>query len=212
MLTEPEHRIKIIITDDHRLFRSGVRTSLTKKNDIDIIGEAEHGLDLLNKLIYLQPDIIILGISMPVMNGVETLPILKKRYPGIKVIILTMHNDPAMICRMIELGANAYLTKESGSEKIYEAILACHKNWFFINDTVRYALTGTTPEYTGGYSDKEIQLLKSLQGGKTINNIGDEVDLSPRTVSAIIDRLKTRTGSKSIEALIEFAVENKIID
>lgn len=216
MLTEPEQRIKIIITDDHRLFRTGVRNGLANKRGIEIIGEAENGQDLLQKLEYLKPDIIILNIQMPVMDGLTTLPILKKRYPAIKVIILSMHSDPSVICRMIELGANTYLTKDAGSDEIYETILVCHKNWFFINHTVRNAIINKKIERQTGsahtFTEKEIRILKLLYKGEKTKEIGVEVDLSYRTVEAIIDKLKTKTGCKSIEALIEFAVKNKIIE
>jgi DNA-binding NarL/FixJ family response regulator len=140
MPTEPDQKIKVIVTDDMSLFRTGVINSLAKKDDITIIGEAVNGQDLFQKLEYLQPDIIILNIQMPVLDGLDTLPILKKKYPAIKVIILSFLNQPEIICHMVKLGANAYVTKESGSEEIYEAILGCHKNWFFINDTVRNAM------------------------------------------------------------------------
>jgi DNA-binding NarL/FixJ family response regulator len=134
-----DQAIKIIITDDHSLFRSGVIKCLAGKPGIEIIGEAENGLHLLKLLEHVQPDIILMGITMPVMNGEKAMPIVRKKYPALKVIILTMHNDYNMICRMVELGANAYLTKETGAEEIYNAILACHKNWFYINHTVRRA-------------------------------------------------------------------------
>lgn len=213
LVTDPP--IKIIVTDDHSLFRTGVINSLKKKPDIVVIAEAVHGKDLLEKLEYLQPDIILLNIMMPVMDGYTTLPILKKRFPGIKVIILSMHSDPSVICRMIELGANAYLTKEAGSEKIYETIFACHKDWFFINETIAEAFAKYLEERPANqpyrFTDKELAILKLIQQGKTFVDIGKTVDLSPRTVAAIVDKLKTRTGCKSTRSLLHFAINEKII-
>src|SRR5919202_3701002 len=116
------HIIKVIITDDHALFRTGVKTSLANRKDIQMIGEAENGMQLLNLLKHIKPDIILLDIQMPIMDGLTTLPEVKKLYPDIKVIMLSMHNDPSMITKMMEIGANSYLTKDSDSEKIYEAI------------------------------------------------------------------------------------------
>lgn len=208
--------IKIIIADDQSLFRKGVRNVLASRNDIIIIGEAENGQDLLQILEYLQPDIIILNINMPVLNGVETLPILKKEYPAIKIIILSFVNDPGIIRHMMEQGASAYLTKDAGSEEINEAILACHKNWFYINETVRNALTymvvGIPEKPPLTYTSKELKILKFLQNRKSTNEIGVEVELTQRTVEALIDRLKAKTATKSVEALIEFAINNKIIE
>jgi DNA-binding NarL/FixJ family response regulator len=118
-------KIRIIITDDHSLYRSGVRTALAKYNDIQFLAEADHGQDLLDKLEYLRPEIVITGINMPVMDGTKLVPILKERYPGIKIIVISMMDDSSMIKKMISLGANAYLTKTVSEESIYAAIIAC---------------------------------------------------------------------------------------
>jgi DNA-binding NarL/FixJ family response regulator len=168
-------KIRVMITDDHRIFRDGVKRTLAKRTGIEWVGEAIHGQDLLEKLDYLKPDIILLGITMPVMDGLSTLPTLKKKYPAIKVIMLTMHNDPSIICRTIELGANAYLTKESSDNEIYEAILACHQNWFYVNKTVSRALAERQfekpPVSPISFTEKEWQILKLLARQKSIEEI-----------------------------------------
>lgn len=125
------HIIKVIITDDHALFRTGVKTSLVGRKDIQMVAEAENGMQLLNLLKHIKPDVILLDIQMPIMDGLTTLPEIKKLYPDVKVIMLSMHNDPSMITKMIEIGANSYLTKDSDSEKIYEAIKTCYHQEFF---------------------------------------------------------------------------------
>ena len=122
------HVIKVAIADDHTLFRSGVKASLTAYKDIHMVAEAENGMQMLNLLKHIQPDVVLLDISMPIMDGLATLPEIKKLYPGVKVIMLSMHNDHSMISRMMEIGANSYLTKESGAEKIYEAIKQVYEN------------------------------------------------------------------------------------
>lgn len=136
-----EQKIKIIITEDMAIFRKGIRNFLETKNDIDIIAEAIHGKDLLDKLETLSPDIILLNIQMPVMDGVTTLPFLKNRFPHIKIIILSFLNDKSIIKKTIKLGANAYVTKESGGEAIYQAISALKENWFYMNNVVMDAFT-----------------------------------------------------------------------
>ncbi len=140
-MNQVTNQIKVLITDDHSLFRIALKNALAKRPEIKIVGEAVNGQDLLNQLKAVQTDIIFLGIAMPVMDGLTVLPILRKQYPGVKVIMLTMHNDPGVICRAIELGANAYLTKDVDSESIYKAIDSCCRNWFYINDTVRNAIS-----------------------------------------------------------------------
>src|ERR1043165_2951288 len=134
------HVIKVAIADDHTLFRSGVKASLTAHKDIHVVAEAENGMQMLNLLKHIQPDVVLLDISMPIMDGLATLPEIKKLYPGVKVIMLSMHNDHSMISRMMEIGANSYLTKESGSEMIYEAVKAVYEQDFFFNELTNKAL------------------------------------------------------------------------
>ncbi|MBK7561218.1 MAG: response regulator transcription factor [Chitinophagaceae bacterium] len=213
VLAKQEPKIKIIITEDMAIFRQGLINALAKKNDLDIIGEAVNGQDLLDKLEYLHPDIILLNIQMPVLDGLSTLPILKEKYPAIKVIMLSYLNDYSVIRRMMELGANSYVTKESGGEEVYKAILICHRDEYFFNETVMDALLNKkkerlpNPDYT--YSPNDLIILKLLQKGKTIEEIAPEVGLMLKTIEAIIDRLKINTGSQTVEALMEFAVKIK---
>src|SRR5215203_332357 len=122
--------IRVAIADDHALFRAGVKTSLSSRKDIQMVAEAENGMQLLNLLKHIQPDVVLLDIQMPIMDGLTTLPEIKRLYPEVKVIMLSMHNDHSVITRMMEIGANSYLTKESGAEKIYEAIKQVYENEF----------------------------------------------------------------------------------
>jgi DNA-binding NarL/FixJ family response regulator len=206
-----EEKIKLIVTDDHRIFRDGVRKGLAKYTDIDIIAEAEHGLDLLEKLEYHKPDVIILGINMPVMNGLETLPLLKQKYPVIKIIMLTMYDDASMICKTIELGANAYLTKTTSCEEIYKAILVCRKNWLYISELLINAMQQASPKYLKdgkpGFSKREFNIIELLIEGKTVNEIATEIELSERNVEAIITRLIKEAEVQSPKELMNYAKE-----
>lgn len=124
-------KIRILITDDHAVFRTGVKTSLSQYSDIEVIGEAENGLQLIKLVKFLQPDVILLDIQMPIMDGITSLPEVKKILPNAKVIMLTMIDDISMISKLMEIGANSYLIKNSDSETIYEAIKTVHTKEFF---------------------------------------------------------------------------------
>ncbi len=128
---DTEGVIKVAIADDHALFRAGVRTALAAKRDVELIAEADNGMQLLNLLRHIEPDIILLDIQMPIMDGIQTLPEIRKLRPEAKVIILSMHNDHSMISKLMEIGANSYLTKNSDSETIYQAIKTCFEQEFF---------------------------------------------------------------------------------
>ena len=209
--------VKVIICDDHALFRSGVKTALGHKKDVEIIAEAEHGKQLLNMLQAFQPDVILLDITMPILSGIETLPELKKNYPNIKVIMLTMHNDHSMIAKLMEMGANSYLTKDSDSETIYEAIKSCYENeYYFTNMALIDGLKNRRTTESGlnidaQLNDKEVTILKLMCEEKSTKEIADIVDLSPRTVEAIRDKLRAKTGAKSMAGLVLFAVKNGIV-
>ena len=213
--------IKVAIADDHALFRTGVKTSLSSRKDVEVIAEAENGMQLLNLLKHIKPDVILLDIQMPIMDGLATLPEVKKLYPDVKVIMLSMHNDHSVISKMMEIGANSYLTKDSDSEVIYQAIKTCFEQEFFFNDLTNKALlnglrmkkvTDAQPDADIQLSYKEKTVLKLMCEEKSTREIASAVDLSPRTVEAIRDKLKTKTGSKSLAGLIMYAVKAGIVE
>lgn len=199
--------IKVIITDDHALYRQGVAKYLSKNSDIEIIGEAGNGQELLDLLEQLKPDIVIMGIMMPVMNGAEAMPIIRARYPSLRVIILSMHSDSSVIQKMMELGANSYLTKEAGSDKIYAAVKNCFENEFYFNSTVLDALKIELRKSRnpGELTEREAEILGYLKEDLPIKTIAEKIDLSPRTVQAIIDNLKKKAGVKSMAGLMNLA-------
>lgn len=131
---------KIIVTDDHSMFRKGLISALSKYQDIEVIGEAENGKDLLDKLEYLSPDVILLDIQMPIMDGITSLQIIKQKFPKIKVIIFSFLTDPKVIKRCMELGASSYITAEKGIDFIYKTIFECLRNEIYYNELVISAL------------------------------------------------------------------------
>jgi DNA-binding NarL/FixJ family response regulator len=217
---EPNHVIKVIIADDHTLFRAGVKTALSVKKDIELIGEADNGMQLLNLLKHMEPDVILLDIQMPIMDGIATLPEIRKLYPTVKVIILSMHNDHSMISKLMEIGANSYLTKNSDSENIYNAIKTCYEQEFYFNELTNKALlsglrtrrTEAAAPVEASLTEKETAILKMMCEEKTTKEIADLVEISPRTVEAIRDKLKTKTGARSMAGLVMYAVKNGIIE
>ena len=215
--------IKVIIADDHVLYRAGVKTALSAKKDVKVIAEADNGMHLLNMLKMIQPDVILLDIQMPIMDGITALPEIKKLYPNVKVIMLTMMDDHSMITKLMEIGANSYLTKTSDSEIIYEAIKTCFEQEYYFNSLTNKALlTNLTQrndalpqkmaQQEAQLNEKEILILRLMCEEKSTKEIADIVDLSPRTVEAIRDKLKVKTGARSTAGLIMYAVKHNILD
>jgi len=216
---DPSKPIKVAIADDHALFRAGVKTALAARKDIEMIAEADNGMQLLNLLKHIEPDVILLDIQMPIMDGITTLPEIRKLYPDVKVIILSMHNDHSMISKLMEVGANSYLTKNSDSETIYQAIKTCFEQEFYFNELTNKALLSGLRHKKVDHmqedvqlSEKELRVLKLMCEEKTTKEIADIVEISPRTVEAIRDKLKTKTGAKSMAGLVMYAVKNNILD
>lgn len=214
--------LRVIIADDHVLYRAGVKTALSAKKDIKIIAEADNGMHLLNLLKNIEADVILLDIQMPIMDGITALPEIKKNWPHIKVIMLTMLDDHSMITRLMELGANSYLSKTSDSEIIYEAIKTVYEQEYYFNSLTNKALLVNLKQKNVAMpqkmahedvklSDKEITILKLMCDEKSTKEIAEAVDLSPRTVEAMRDKLKVKTGAKNTAGLIMYAVKHKLI-
>ena len=169
------------------------------------------------------PTIILVDIQMPIMDGITALPEIKKNWPDIKVIMLTMLEDHSMITKLMELGANSYLSKTSDIEMIYDAIKTCFEHNYYFNPLTNNALLTNLKNRTNNVTqqnmampeanlnDKEILILKLMCEEKSTKEIADIVELSPRTVEAIRDKLKVKTGAKSTAGLIMYAVKNNIM-
>ena len=223
MKDESSDPIKVIIADDHVLYRAGVKTALSQKKDIKIIAEADNGMHLINLLKTTSADVILLDIQMPVMDGIAALPEIRKVCPNVKVIMLTMMDDHSMITKLMELGANSYLSKTSDSEVIYEAIKTCFSDEYYFNSLTNNALLTNLKQRNvqmpqqllppeAQLNEKETTILRLMCDEKSTKEIADIVELSPRTVEALRDKLKVKTGTKTTAGLILYAVKNKLIE
>ena len=213
--------IKVAIADDHKIFRDGIKMALSGKEYIKIIWEAEDGKDLIHKIKIKMPNVLLMDIRMPEMDGVNAISLLRKEYEELKIIVLTMYDDQEMISKMMEMGANAYLTKTTDPEEIYNAILTCMNDDFYFNDLVNKAVLlklqtkKSTRQYYPSpvkFSEKEVKILKLIAEDKTTEEISKEVFLSPRTIETIRQNMKTKVGAKTIAGLVMYAMKNKILD
>ncbi len=165
-------------------------------------------------------DVVLLDVEMPYMDGLSTLPEIKKLYPEIKVIMMSMHNDHSVISKLMEVGANSCLIKDIGLEIVYKAIRGVYDDGFYFNDILSKALLNdlrtkrsavpVKPEDVD-LTEKEITVLRLMCEEKSTKEIADIVELSPRTVEAIRDKLKTKTGTKSMAGLVMFAVKRGLV-
>ena len=215
--------IKIAIADDHKIFRDGIKMALAGKDDLKMLWEAEDGKDLMHKVAIKKPDVLLMDIRMPEIDGINAIEMLRKEYEDIKIIVLTMYDDQQMISKMMEMGANAYLTKTTDPEEIYEAILTCMNDDFYFNSLVNNAVMGkliqkkNVRQHYGNivpvnFNEKEIKILQLLAQDKTTDEISKIIFLSPRTIETIRQNMKTKVGAKTIAGLIMYGMRNKLID
>lgn len=215
-----KNTVKVLITDDHALFRAGVKASLAHYSDLEFIGEAENGMEMLHLVKTLKPDVILLDIQMPIMDGIAALPEVRKILPKARIIMLTMNDDVTMISRLMEIGANSYLLKNSDSQTIYEAIKTVFNNEFYFNEYTNKAMLNglrsrrnqqTIVVDNAELTDKEMYVLKLMCDEKSTREIAELADISPRTVEAIRDRLKLKTGARSTAGLVLYAVKHGLV-
>lgn len=214
-------QIKLAIADDHKIFRDGIRMALKDKEYLKIIWEAEDGKDLMHKLKIKLPDVILMDIRMPEIDGINAISMIRKEYEGLKIIVLTMYDDQEMITRMMEMGANAYLTKTTDPEEIYQAILTCMNDDFYFNELVNKAVLlklqhkKTVRQFYPNpvkFSEKELKILKLISEDKTTEEISKEVFLSPRTIETIRQNMKQKVGVKTIAGLVVYGLRNKLLE
>ena len=216
-------QIKIAIADDHKIFRDGIKMALSDKENLKILWEAEDGKDMMHKISIKMPDVLLMDIRMPEIDGINAIQILRKEYEAVKIIVLTMYDDHQMITKMMEMGANAYLTKTTDPEEIYEAILTCMNEDYYFNDLVNAAVMGKLMQKKSvrqiygdslpvTFSEKEIKILQLLSEDKTTEEISKVIFLSPRTIETIRQNMKSKVNAKTIGGLIMYAMRNKLIE
>lgn len=212
--------IKIALVDDEVLFRKGIAFLLQREDNIEIIFEASNGEDLVNKLLEneIKPDIIIMDLKMPVLNGVESTKIIRKSFPEIKIIALTSYDSKSFIANMIQIGAVAYLIKNTTPKDLIKTINEVNKKGFYYNESVLKTIQETIVSSknskgnleTSFLSPREIEILQLICQQKTTSEIAEHLFLSPRTVEGHRNNLLLKTESRNIAGLVVYAIQNEI--
>jgi DNA-binding NarL/FixJ family response regulator len=188
---------------------------------LKLLWEAEDGKEMLHKLTIKKPDILLMDIRMPELDGINALQVIKQEHHEVKIVVLSMYDDEQMVTKMMEMGANAYLTKTTDPNEIYEAILTCMNEDFYFNDLVNQAVLlklnhkRTIKNFYPNsvkFSEKELQILKLLTEDKTTEEISKEVFLSPRTIETIRQNMKNKVGAKTIAGLIVYGMRNRLVE
>jgi two-component system response regulator NreC len=206
--------IRIILADDHRIVRQGLRILLEAEPDMEVIGEADNGRKVLKQAQELIPDVIIMDLSMPELNGIEATRQILSGAPEVKVVALSMHSDSLFVLNMIKAGASGYLLKDCALEELVKAIrtVVSHKTYLSpgVSDIViRDFVTGWQTTNSSAFSvlsAREREVLQLMAEGKTTNQIADGLCVSVKTVEAHRKQVMTKLGIHSVAELTKYAI------
>lgn len=205
-----EERIRILIADDHALVREGTRRILEAEPDIEVVGEAADGAEAIALAEELAPDVVVIDIGMPVINGVEATRVIKERLPEVGVLVLTVHDDDPYVYAILEAGAAGYLLKDVHGAEVIEAVRSVRAGEAVLHPAIarkvlrRFSAAGSSQANYAPLTAREVEVLRLAARGLSNKQIGTELGLSARTVQVHLGRIfhKLRVASRT-EAVIE---------
>ena len=213
--------IRVLLVDDHPLVLDGINACLSSEPGIEVVGQANNGLEALELAEALTPDVVLMDVSMPVMNGLEATKELKIRFPGCRVLILSMHENREYILQLIQSGAAGYVLKDVSSSELIKAINVVHQGGTYFSSGASETLvnqfesgrrhTNTANEIPPCLTKREETVLKLLAEGGSNKDIARELDISVRTVETHRQNIKQKLHIQTAAGLAKYAIENNII-
>lgn len=213
--------INLAIADDHKIFREGLKATLEDYSDLNILFEAGNGIELVKQLAFKNPDVVLMDIKMPEMDGMQATTYIHENFNNVKVLALSMFNEDKYILDMMKCGACGYLLKNAEPQEIVDAIFTVYKKGYYFNEhlsvTLVKQLVGKSALNLKGkdeteLNEREIEVLKLICQEKMNAEIADKLFLSVRTVEGYRTKLFEKTGSKNIVGLVIYAIKKGIID
>ena len=213
-------KIKVLLADDHTIVRKGIRSLLDDEPNIEVVGEAEDGHETLEKVDSRNPDIVLMDSTMPVLNGLEATRQIKKRFPSVKVLVLTMHTNEAYIFQFLQAGASGYLVKQTAPQELLMAIQAVHRGESFLSPVISQTVikeyirhvkeTGVEDNYEK-LTDREREILQLITEGFSNREIADKLVISLKTVNVHRTNLMNKLNIHSVTELTKYAIRRGII-
>ena len=211
--------IKVLIADDHKVFREGVASLLNDIPDIEVVGQAADGREVLEKISRTSPDVILMDIAMGETGGIETTRLVKQKNPGIKVLVLSMHSESLYIIKMLEAGASGYLLKDAGSAEMVTAIRAVEAGDTYYSRQVSDVLIehftrGARPKSSREkvpLTRRELEILQLIAEEYSNAEIAEKLFISIRTVDTHRRNLLEKLGLKNTAGLVKYAIKLGLI-
>ncbi len=216
-----KRKLKIYIADDHTLFRKAMVNLLQTFEGVSVVKDAENGKELISLIKAEQPDVAIIDLQMPVMDGTEACEKILEHYPEVKIIVLTMHDSDKYVLHMIEMGVHAFLLKNTEPDELEKAIHSIMEKDFYHNDLVAAALrkgmrekkSGERPSFrTHDLTERETEVLTLICQELTIKEIGDRLSISESTARNHRVNIMDKIGVKNAVGLVKFAYEIGLIE
>jgi DNA-binding NarL/FixJ family response regulator len=207
---------KVIICDDHAIVTDGLRSLIESESNWQVITSVSNGRELLVVLRLVRPDIILLDVDMPVLNGFETLKLLKEQYQDIKVIMITMHNEKALAKKFLALGAHGYLPKNADRESLFEALNKVYRgessfDYEYEQKETQNVITQTESIHVSQLTDREIEILKMIASGYSNKEIASMLNISHRTVDTHRTNLMKKIEVSNVVGLVRYAFKNGLV-
>lgn len=204
--------IRIAIAEDHEIVRNGIVRLLNEVANFEIVGEFEQGQALIDALEAMKPDVLILDVDMPVLDGIEVLKRIRSDYPSIKTVMLTMHETPEFIAKLVALGTNGYLPKNSGFDELVLAINTVFETGRYFNERVAKALFENLTKIVppSDLTDREKDIIRLVCDGKTNREIAETLNLSFRTIEVHRKNINRKINTTNVQGVIKYAVEHGI--
>lgn len=209
--------IRVLIADDHTVVRSGTKRLLEETEDIGVVAEASDGREAISEYKRVRPDVVILDISMPVMDGIDTCKHLKALYPDAKILILTVHPEDQYAVRLLYAGALGYITKRASAAELQEAVRQVAQNKVFLTSDSKDPILSQLLHFGGNsnpleiLSSRELQVFSLLAHGKKLREIAFDLNLSIKTIDTYRSRVLHKFGLKRTVELVAFALRNDFI-
>ncbi len=212
---------KIIIVDDHDIFRDGIKSLLIMENLADVIAEASNGKIFVDLLESYKPDLVLMDIDMPVMNGVEATKKAIEKFPDLNILVLTMFGDEKYYYQMIEAGAKGFLLKSSNKSELEKAIFEVYSGRsYFSNELLRQIIVkigSHKPTRSNGkifitFTERETEIIQLICKGLSTIEIGQQIHLSPKTVENYRTKILQKTKCKNSVQLVVYALKNGIVE
>jgi len=214
-------KIKIVIADDHTIFRQGLRMLLAQEDDMEVVGEAADGIEALELAKKYNPDVILLDIAMPNMDGVKVAGTIKKRFPQIKIIVLTSYSDDQFLFEFLKLGVSGFVLKDSASQELIYSIRKSNEGMVFFDPSVSKKVMEKFTQVSGGksdfvnygkLSDREKEVLRLVAEGCATKEVAEKLYISPKTVENHRANIMKKLNIRDRTGLTKYALRLGLID